>query len=79
MRIFLKVAVLALAAGLASECAPHLPAGRADALCLPQGAIYPDDHWTKSKLLTTSNFESTVQSEIDAGRTFFVRWIASAG
>ena len=42
-------------------------------------AIYPDDHWDYSKELTTDNFESTVQAEIDADRTLFVRWIASPG
>jgi hypothetical protein len=40
-------------------------------------AIYPDDHWSYATKLTEENFESTVQNEIDAGRTFFVRWIAS--
>jgi hypothetical protein len=39
--------------------------------------IYPADHWNFSTKLTKSNFDATVQSEIDAGRTFFVRWIAS--
>lgn len=42
-------------------------------------AIYPDDHWTYSKKLTVANFEESVQAEIDAGRTMFVRWIASPG
>jgi hypothetical protein len=42
-------------------------------------AIYPDDHWSYSKQLTEANFESTIQSEIDAGKTMFVRWIASPG
>jgi hypothetical protein len=42
-------------------------------------AIYPDDHWSYSKQLTEANFETTIQSEIDAGKTMFVRWIASPG
>jgi len=42
-------------------------------------AIYPSDHWSFSTKLTEDNFENTVQAEIDAGRTFFVRWIASGG
>jgi len=42
-------------------------------------AIYPDDHWTYSTQLTKENFESTIQTEIDSGRTMFVRWIASSG
>lgn len=44
-----------------------------------QGGIYPDDHWSNSAKLTVDNFESTVQTEIDSGKTMFVRWIASEG
>ena len=29
------------------------------------------DHWTRSKKLTVSNFEQTVQEVIDSGKTFF--------
>ena len=42
-------------------------------------SIYPDDHWSYSTKLTPENFKDTIQKEIDAGRTFFVRWIASSG
>lgn len=42
-------------------------------------AIYPDGHFDMATKLTTDNFEATVKAEVDAGRTFFVRWIASAG
>jgi hypothetical protein len=49
-----------------------------DRLSLGAG-LYPDDHWTKSTLLTTSNFEAKVAEEIAADRTFFVRWVASEG
>jgi len=42
-------------------------------------AIYPDDHWNFSTKLTVDNFDSTIQKEIDAGKTVFVRWIASPG
>jgi hypothetical protein len=42
-------------------------------------AIYPDGHFDVSTKLTVSNFDETVKREVDAGRTFFVRWIASAG
>lgn len=42
-------------------------------------AIYPDNHFDYSTKLTQDNFESTIQSEIDAGKTVFVRWIASPG
>lgn len=40
-------------------------------------AIYPDDHWNYSTQVTEENFDNIVQTEIDAGRTLFVRWIAS--
>jgi len=42
-------------------------------------AIYPDGHWDYSKKLTVDNFDATVKEEVDAGKTFFVRWIASEG
>ena len=42
-------------------------------------AIYPDDHWSHSTRLTTSNFASVVEETVDSGKTLFVRWIASAG
>ncbi len=42
-------------------------------------AIYPDDHWTYSKKLTAGNFDEYVKSQVDAGKTLFVRWIASEG
>jgi hypothetical protein len=41
--------------------------------------IYPDGHFDHVTKLTTANFDSVVKAEVDAGRTFFVRWIASAG
>jgi hypothetical protein len=41
--------------------------------------IYPSDHWEYSSKLTTSNYASKIQDEIDAGKTVFVRWIASEG
>jgi len=43
------------------------------------GAIYPDDHWSKSFKMTSDNFQDKVQKEIDAGKTLMVRFIASAG
>lgn len=50
------------------------------ALAMAQAAgIYPDGHFDLSKKLTVDNFKSTVQAEIDAGKTMFVRWIASEG
>jgi len=43
------------------------------------GAIYPSDHWDYATKMTKSNFDETVKSNVDAGKTLFVRWIASAG
>jgi hypothetical protein len=42
-------------------------------------AIYPDDHWTHATDLTTSNVDDFVKTNVDAGKTVFVRWIASEG
>ena len=42
-------------------------------------AIYPDDHWEYSNELTVDTFKPFVADEIEAGRTLFVRWIASEG
>jgi hypothetical protein len=43
------------------------------------GGIYPEDHWTRSTKLTVQNFDDEVKKNIDADKTFFVRWIASEG
>ena len=42
-----------------------------------EASIYPDDLWTYSTKLTTSNYVESIQSEIDNGKTVFVRFIAS--
>lgn len=42
-------------------------------------AIYPDGHWNHATQLTVDNFDEIVKREVDSGKTFFVRWIASAG
>jgi len=51
----------------------------AAAVATASAGIYPDDHWQYSTQLTADNFDSTVQEAIDAGKTLFVRWIASEG
>jgi len=46
----------------------------------PGGAsIYPDDHWTYSTKLDSKNIESEVMKALDAGKTMFVRFVASSG
>jgi len=42
-------------------------------------AIYPDGHFDNVHKLTVDNFDDIVKQEVDAGKTLFVRWIASAG
>lgn len=46
---------------------------------LAVGGIYPDDHWSKSFKMTADNFEDKVKEEVDAGKTLFIRFIASEG
>jgi hypothetical protein len=41
--------------------------------------IYPDGHFDHVTKLTTSNFEGFIKENTDAGKTTFVRWIASEG
>jgi len=42
-------------------------------------AIYPDGHFDVAHKMTVANFDGLVKQEVDAGKTLFVRWIASAG
>jgi len=44
-----------------------------------QGGIYPDGHWDHATELNTENADEFVKSNVDAGKTVFVRWIASEG
>jgi hypothetical protein len=41
--------------------------------------IYPDDHWTHATELTAANCDEFVKTNVDAGKTVFIRWIASEG
>ena len=49
------------------------------ALLLQAFAIYPEDHWQYSTELSTDNFDGFIKDNVDAGKTVFVRWIASEG
>ena len=42
-------------------------------------ATYPDGHFDTVTRLTKSNIDTTISSSIDAGKTLFVRFIASEG
>lgn len=46
---------------------------------LANAGIYPEGHFDFSTELTVDTFDSFVKTEVDAGRTLFVRWIASEG
>jgi hypothetical protein len=41
--------------------------------------IYPDDHWSYSTKLSVDSFDSFIKTNVDSGKTAFVRWIASSG
>lgn len=43
------------------------------------GAIYPEGHFDRVTKCTTDNFEGFIKEGVDAGKTVFVRWIASEG
>jgi len=45
----------------------------------PRPPIYPEDHWLYSTKLTTDNFNEFIIEHVDAGKTVFVRTIASEG
>jgi len=41
--------------------------------------LYPDGHWDRATELSTENADSFVKENVDAGKTVFIRWIASEG
>ena len=43
------------------------------------GGIYPDGHFGRVTKVTTSNADEFVKTNVDAGKTVFLRWIASEG
>ena len=43
------------------------------------GSIYPDNHFDTVTKLTKGNIDDTIKTNIDAGKTLFVRFIASEG
>ena len=44
-----------------------------------QASIYPADHWQHSTKLSTANADDFVKSNVEAGKTVFIRFIASEG
>ena len=46
---------------------------------LAASGIYPSGHWDHATKLTQNNFEPFIKETVDAGKSLFVRWIASAG
>jgi len=49
------------------------------AALLSLSGIYPDGHFEAVTKLTQSNFDGFIKEQVDAGKTAFVRWIASEG
>jgi hypothetical protein len=44
-----------------------------------KSALFADDHWTYSTDLTPDTADEFVKSNVDAGKTVFIKWIASEG
>jgi len=42
-------------------------------------ALFQADHWTYSTDLTPDNADEFVKSNVDAGKTVFIKFIASEG
>jgi hypothetical protein len=42
-------------------------------------AIYPGDHWQFATKLNNGIVDEFVKENVDAGKTVFIRWIASPG
>lgn len=53
--------------------------GLLSAVGVHSAGIYPDGHWDHVKKCTKANMDDTVKEAVDAGKTLFVRWIASEG
>jgi hypothetical protein len=43
------------------------------------GDFYAKGHFDVVQKLTEKNFDGHVKEQVDAGKTLFVRWIASTG
>lgn len=48
-------------------------------LCAAALAIYPENHFDTVAKVGKANVDSIVKENVDAGKTLFVRFIASAG
>ena len=46
---------------------------------LPPPRADPEGHFDKVHKCTQGNFDALVKEQVDAGKTLFVRWIASEG
>lgn len=46
---------------------------------LVAAGIYPDTHWDYSAQMTKDNHKTVITDAISAGKTLFVRFIASEG
>jgi len=48
-------------------------------LGLVHGGIHSEGHWDRCTELTPENADGFVKENVDAGKTVFIRWIASEG
>jgi hypothetical protein len=46
---------------------------------LARAGIHPDGHWDRCTKLSPDNADDFVKENVDAGKTVFIRWIASEG
>lgn len=46
---------------------------------LALASIYPENHWDHTTKLTKANVDSVIDTTLGAGKTLFVRFIASEG
>jgi len=49
------------------------------AATVAHAGIYPDGHWDRATKLTPDSADEFVKTNVDAGKTVFIRWIASEG
>ena len=70
------LSIAAVAAG--TQGRPQQPMLGVAAVALLAG-IYPEGHFDKVHKCTESNFDDLIKTSVDAGKTLFVRWIASEG
>jgi len=57
----------------------HLMAALLTTALLVAGGIYPDGHFDTVTKMTGANKDDVIKEAVDAGKTLFIRFIASEG